>query len=111
MLSRLARTTLRKAVPVRSFHGSVSTADKIVLVLYPDPTTGYPPNYARDDIVSVLLPSLDPFSRTEIFVAAPTPPHLFSFLSRSPHFIHLNTISVKIAQDHRVRGWYHDTDS
>ena len=54
MLSRLARTTLRKAVPARSFHGSAPAADKIVLVLYPDPTTGYPPNYARDDIVSVV---------------------------------------------------------
>jgi len=26
---------------------------KILLVLYPDPTTGYPPNYVRDGIPSI----------------------------------------------------------
>jgi formate dehydrogenase len=34
----------------RSFHSSVSRHAKVVCVLYPDPVTGYPPNYLRDDI-------------------------------------------------------------
>lgn len=34
----------------RSFHSSLSRNAKIVCALYPDPVTGYPPNYLRNDI-------------------------------------------------------------
>lgn len=34
----------------RSFHSSLSRNAKVVSVLYPDPVSGYPPNYLRDDI-------------------------------------------------------------
>ena len=37
----------------RSFRSSAAASDKIVLVLYPDPVTGYPPKYARDDIPKI----------------------------------------------------------
>lgn len=48
MLSRLAS----RATPqlTRSFRTTAAATDKVVLVLYPDPTTGFPPKYARDDI-------------------------------------------------------------
>jgi len=36
--------------PSRHFHSSLSRNAKVVCALYPDPVTGYPPNYTRDDI-------------------------------------------------------------
>ena len=63
MLSRLAS---RVAVPAsRSFRTSAAATDKVVMVLYPDPTTGYPPKYARDDI-----PVIDVYADGQ---TAPTP--------------------------------------
>lgn len=35
---------------IRSFHSSLSRNAKVVCALYPDPVTGYPPNYLRNDI-------------------------------------------------------------
>lgn len=37
-------------VQFRSFHSSLSRNAKVVCALYPDPITGYPPNYLRDDV-------------------------------------------------------------
>jgi formate dehydrogenase len=37
----------------RSFTSTAAAQDKIVLVLYPDPVTGYPPVYARDSIPEI----------------------------------------------------------
>ena len=63
MLSRLAS---RVAAPAsRSFRSSAAATDKVVMVLYPDPTTGYPPKYARDDI-----PVIDVYADGQ---TAPTP--------------------------------------
>jgi formate dehydrogenase len=63
MLSRL----YSRAAPqlTRSFRSSAAASDKIVLVLYPDPVTGYPPKYARDDI-----PQIDVYPDGQ---TAPTP--------------------------------------
>lgn len=63
MLSRL----YSRAAPqlTRSFRSSAAASDKVVLVLYPDPVTGYPPKYARDDI-----PQIDVYPDGQ---TAPTP--------------------------------------
>jgi len=37
----------------RGFHVSKTNNAKVVLVLYPDPVTGYPPKYARDSIPKI----------------------------------------------------------
>merc|ERR1711991_808810 len=34
----------------RSFHSSRGAQGKVVIALYPDPVSGFPPKYARDDI-------------------------------------------------------------
>lgn len=54
MISTL-RTGARRAAPTlsRGFRSTAAANDKIVCVLYPDPVTGYPPKYARDDIPSI----------------------------------------------------------
>jgi len=39
----------------RLFHSTQGTNGKVVLVLYPDPTNGYPPKYARDDIPKITV--------------------------------------------------------
>lgn len=51
MLSRLASRTT--PLMKRSFTSTAAAQDKIVLVLYPDPVTGYPPVYARDSIPEI----------------------------------------------------------
>ncbi len=40
----------KKNTIYRSFHFSMRTNDKVLAVLYPDPITGYPPQYARRSI-------------------------------------------------------------
>lgn len=37
----------------RGLFTTAAARDKVLLVLYPDPTTGYPPNYVRDDIPKI----------------------------------------------------------
>lgn len=37
----------------RQLHSSSRAQAKVVLVLYPDPVTGYPPKYARDNVPSI----------------------------------------------------------
>lgn len=39
----------------RSFRSSARASDKVVCVLYPDPKTGYPPTYVRDDSIPNIL--------------------------------------------------------
>ena len=39
-----------KSLSSHSFHSSSVLAEKIVCVLYPDPSTGYPPKYPRQSI-------------------------------------------------------------
>lgn len=56
MLSRLA---------TRNFHASAARQAKVVIALYPDPVTGYPPKYARDSI-----PKIDSYPDGQ---TAPTP--------------------------------------
>ena len=43
---------MRKAFAgqVRALHSSRPCNAKVLVALYPDPVTGFPPNYARDDI-------------------------------------------------------------
>jgi len=41
-------------VASRAMHTSTVARAKIVCVLYPDPETGFPPKYARDDIPKIL---------------------------------------------------------
>jgi len=51
MLSSLkTRSVIRST---RKFHASSPANGKVVLVLYPDPLTGYPPKYARDSIPKI----------------------------------------------------------
>jgi len=42
------------AVAGRTLHTTAAARAKIVCVLYPDPETGFPPKYARDDIPTIL---------------------------------------------------------
>ena len=51
MLSRVATTAARATT--RGLHTTARANLKVVCALYPDPTTGYPPNYARDDIPEI----------------------------------------------------------
>lgn len=37
----------------RALHASSAAQAKVVVALYPDPVTGYPPKYARDDIPEI----------------------------------------------------------
>ena len=37
----------------RSISTSIRRADKVLAVLYPDPLTGYPPEYTRDSIPKI----------------------------------------------------------
>mmetsp|Transcript_45974 Transcript_45974/g.85462 ORF Transcript_45974/g.85462 Transcript_45974/m.85462 type:complete len:437 (-) Transcript_45974:228-1538(-) len=37
----------------RSFRSSTAVTDKVLCVLYPDPSTGFPPSYARDSIPKI----------------------------------------------------------
>ena len=48
MLSRSALNAVR-----RGFQTSAKNNAKVVVALYDDPVTGYPPNYARDDIPKI----------------------------------------------------------
>lgn len=48
MLSRGAFNVIR-----RGFHTSAKRNAKVVVALYDDPVTGYPPKYARDDIPKI----------------------------------------------------------
>ena len=50
MLTKTAQS-LRPAL-ARGFRSTVASQKKVVCVLYDDPKTGYPPKYARDDLVS-----------------------------------------------------------
>jgi len=52
MLSK-TKTLLRSNIYIRGFKTSQPANAKVVLVLYPDPTTGYPPKYARDSIPKI----------------------------------------------------------
>jgi len=49
----IPKTSLRGTV--RGFHVSKINNAKVVLVLYPDPVTGYPPKYARDSIPKITV--------------------------------------------------------
>jgi formate dehydrogenase len=51
MLSTLSKNIVRTGT--RSFHATSKTSAKIVCVLYPDPLTGYPPNYVRNSIPNI----------------------------------------------------------
>lgn len=51
MLSKVA--TQSTPFLARGFRASPVARDKIVAVLYPDPLTGYPPKYCRDDIPKI----------------------------------------------------------
>jgi len=55
MLSTLAHTVRRTAAPAvrRSLHTTAAKQAKVVVALYPDPETGYPPKYARDSIPKI----------------------------------------------------------
>eukprot|EP00123_Amoebidium_parasiticum_P015361 comp22925_c1_seq1/m.36306 comp22925_c1_seq1/g.36306 ORF comp22925_c1_seq1/g.36306 comp22925_c1_seq1/m.36306 type:complete len:431 (-) comp22925_c1_seq1:361-1653(-) len=44
---------VRTAQSARLLHASSVRSAKIVCALYPDPVTGYPPKYARDDIPKI----------------------------------------------------------
>jgi hypothetical protein len=55
---RLPRNLWRQTMAIKatavastasSFHSTARTQEKILCVLYPDPTTGYPPRYVRDN--------------------------------------------------------------
>lgn len=51
MLSTLKNAAQRSAAPLsRNFNSTARANAKVVCVLYPDPTTGYPPKYVRDDV-------------------------------------------------------------
>lgn len=39
----------------RAFHSSASRNAKVVCALYPDPVTGYPPTYLRDDVPNLTV--------------------------------------------------------
>eukprot|EP01050_Picozoa_sp_SAG11_P007406 SAG11_NODE_616_length_8192_cov_9.386136_8_plen_195_part_00 len=51
--SATAPTWMRATHGVRAFRATAAQHDKIVLVLYPDPTTGYPPTYARSSVPDI----------------------------------------------------------
>merc|ERR1712194_634475 len=53
MLYKVVRARL-PCISGRSLHTSAVARAKIVCVLYPDPETGFPPKYARDDIPKIL---------------------------------------------------------
>ncbi len=48
VVSRFSRVT-----SARSFHTSLRQNAKVVLALYPDPVSGYPPKYARNDVPKI----------------------------------------------------------
>ena len=67
-LLRLSITTFASAmhnVARRAAHTSTSNQAKVVVALYPDPVSGYPPKYARDEI-----PKIDGYADGQ---TAPTP--------------------------------------
>jgi len=49
MLSRTVKSSFNRAL-TRGFRSSVKAHDKVVMALYQDPVTGYPPKYARNDL-------------------------------------------------------------
>mmetsp|Transcript_21820 Transcript_21820/g.30828 ORF Transcript_21820/g.30828 Transcript_21820/m.30828 type:complete len:426 (-) Transcript_21820:177-1454(-) len=49
MFSKLSSSVLRAGAR-RAFHSSARNNAKVVVALYPDPVSGYPPKYARDSI-------------------------------------------------------------
>lgn len=51
----LGRAVRQSAVPftARGMRVSTPARDKVLLVLYPDPTTGFPPKYVRDGIPKI----------------------------------------------------------
>jgi len=51
MLSRAVRPSLPSFA--RGLRTSAAARDKVLLVLYPDPVTGYPPKYVRDDVPTI----------------------------------------------------------
>eukprot|EP00899_Mesostigma_viride_P020303 jgi/Mesvir1/28274/Mv04799-RA.1 len=44
------RSAASKAKIARGFHSTAASNAKVVVALYPDPVTGYPPKYARDTV-------------------------------------------------------------
>jgi formate dehydrogenase len=46
-------STLRTPIQRRSFHRATISQGKVLVALYPDPVTGYPPKYARDSIPTI----------------------------------------------------------
>ena len=48
---RVAGSAMR--TQTRALHASSAAQAKVVVALYPDPVTGYPPKYARDDIPEI----------------------------------------------------------
>ena len=55
----------------RGFRATAVAADKVVLVLYPDPVNGYPPNYARDSVPTI---EVYPDGQTSALPPGPRPP-------------------------------------
>ena len=62
-MHNVARRAARPAA--RALHTSTSNQAKVVVALYPDPVSGYPPKYARDEI-----PKIDGYADGQ---TAPTP--------------------------------------
>lgn len=52
MLSKLSSAVF-KSTARRAFHSSAQRHAKVVVALYPDAESGYPPKYARDDIPTI----------------------------------------------------------
>lgn len=51
----MSKQTIRiaNAIQKNKFHSSTSNYGKVLIALYPDPLTGYPPKYARDSIPKI----------------------------------------------------------
>lgn len=67
MFASVSNAVRRAAAPAsrRALHTSAANPAKVVVALYPDPVSGYPPKYARDDI-----PKIDVYPDGQ---TAPTP--------------------------------------
>lgn len=48
-----SRLIIRSASKAKTFHSSALVQGKVLVALYPDPVSGYPPKYARDSIPTI----------------------------------------------------------
>mmetsp|Transcript_13865 Transcript_13865/g.15796 ORF Transcript_13865/g.15796 Transcript_13865/m.15796 type:complete len:426 (-) Transcript_13865:111-1388(-) len=53
MLPALRKATKNAVRAKRQFHSSTKSQAKVLMALYEDPLTGYPPKYARDEIPKI----------------------------------------------------------